>query len=167
MTGYTATISNNARLILLYFLAFEAISRHLFLYSSLIFLMKLKTKSPVNVNELGMIAHACNATELQQVLELPGLPSEFQPSMKLQKQNQQTKPKPPKDSNFNAIQFIYYIPKILWFFMITTIPIICSYIAFFFMSYVSFIKFIHKYLYFPTILKGDLSVLLAFLGTHC
>lgn len=88
MTGYTATISNNARLILLYFLATEAISRHLFLYSSLIFLMKLKTKSPVNVNELGMIAHACKATELQQVLVLPGLPGEFQSSMELQKQNQ-------------------------------------------------------------------------------
>lgn len=79
--------------------------------------MKLKTNRPVNVNELGMIAHACNATELQQVLVLPGLPSEFQSSMERQKQNQQTKPKSPKDSNFNAIQFIYYILKILCFFL--------------------------------------------------
>lgn len=105
--------------------------------------MKLKTKSPINVNELGMIAHVCNAKELQQVWVLPGLHSEFQSSMELQKQNQQTKQKSPKDSNFNGIQFIYYIQKIV-FFMITTIPIICSYIVFFSMSYVSFLEFIHK-----------------------
>lgn len=129
--------------------------------------MKLKTNRPVNVNELGMIAHACNATELQQVLVLPGLPSEFQSSMELQKQNQQTKPKSPKDSNFNAIQFIYYIPKILCFFYDNNYSYHLFIYCFLFMSYVSFIKFIHKYLYFPTILKGDLSVLLAFLGTHC